>query len=116
MCCEAMNRPGNSKGKRPAARRIALLLCVFFIVASVLSAAYILAHVNHHHDHYGPDGSCAVCAQLTAAVHTLKIISVVTACAALLFGGAFAALSVLRSAGLQAGFVTPVRLKVRLNN
>jgi hypothetical protein len=96
-------------------RLIAVLLCVCFIAAVLLSAAFILTHTRHEHDHDGPGGACAVCAHISSARNVLK--SLFTAAAG--GGGAaclFAVYAFLASAAPRTDRASLVRLKIRLNN
>jgi len=103
-------------GKRSAKRSIALAVCVFFIAASILSAAFVLTHAGHTHDHNGTGGSCAACVHIAAAENLLKSISAALAGAAIIYGGLSAALSVLKPGSFFTDFYTLVHLKIRSNN
>jgi hypothetical protein len=46
---------------------------VCFIAFILLSSVFIETHVDHIHDHDGPDGTCAQCACVANAVIALKI-------------------------------------------
>jgi hypothetical protein len=97
-------------------RRIALLVCIIFIAASLLSAAFILTHANHAHDHAGPDGSCATCAHVMAAGNLLRTVGIAVAMAALSFGTHYAVSSALKHIASESVLPTLVSLKVQLNN
>ena len=105
-----------SSKKRSAIRLIALMIGVIFVAGSLLSAAFIFTHTHHEHDHKGPDGGCATCAQLMAADNLLKSLTTIIIGAALGFGCFAASLSIPKPADYRLGFITLVCLKVRLNN
>jgi hypothetical protein len=107
---------GAPSGKRPVKRLIALAVCVLFMAAASLSAAFMITCAHHEHDHNGPDESCAVCAHLASAGDLLKSMSAAVAGAALVFWGLPAILSLPKPLGSHADFYTLVRLKVKLNN
>jgi hypothetical protein len=119
MCCTTIDiHSAQYKrcGARPAVRLIALAACILFITASLLSAAFILTHANHEHDHNGADGSCATCTNMMAAGNLLKQLSTPLAGSALGLGSLLAVLSALEHISCHISFYTLVSLKVRLNN
>jgi len=98
-------------GKRAAA--LGILLC--FLLAAVLSEAFLLTHAHHRHDHLAPGGGCAVCAQMQSVAERRGQSGAAPARAAAWLGGLWIALALLcRAAGLPSQ--TPVALKMRLNN
>ena len=106
-----------SPGKTPPrARWTALLLCVLFAAACVFSAAYVVAHAAHHHDHDGPNGECAVCLCVAAAEKIFKRLldgAVAIFAAVVLVSLSFAVLTRIFA---HVRFHTPVALRVRMNN
>ncbi|MDR0904647.1 MAG: hypothetical protein LBN00_00495 [Oscillospiraceae bacterium] len=113
MCCNITSQ----YIKRPkSARLIAALICVCFVVALVLSSAFIAIHENHEHDNDGADGGCAVCAHIAAAENLLKTVSAAAALSAVALGTMLAALIVLKSVRSGIADNTLISLKVRLNN
>lgn len=116
MCCKTMSLRTNGKGKRSTLRMAAFLLCVLFVAASLLSAAYILTHANHIHDHDGPSGGCATCMHLQLSENLLRQLSAAIVAAAAAVGGLYGILFSHKTPILHNGFSTPVTLKVRLNN
>ncbi|MDR3288044.1 MAG: hypothetical protein LBT22_01300 [Peptococcaceae bacterium] len=115
MCCEAGNIAAN-KPKPFKIRLIAMLLCVCFIAALLLSALFILTHAQHEHDHDGADGSCATCAHMTALGNLLKQLSTPVVTATTAMGALFAIRFSLKPRHRRFVFSTLVILKVRLNN
>jgi hypothetical protein len=89
---------------------------VCFVLALVLSSAFIVTHSSHEHDSDGVDGGCAVCAHIVAAENLLKAVTVSAALCAIALGALIKALSVLHSARRGTCGNTPIGLKVRLNN
>jgi hypothetical protein len=114
MCCTTATITENSR-KQSKVRLIAMLLCVCFIAAALLSAAFVLSHANHEHDYNGPDGSCGTCACVAAAQELLKTISTAVVAVGIIFGGLFSTCLLLWSVTLRADFSTLVGLKIRLN-
>jgi low temperature requirement protein LtrA len=107
----------DSSRRRLWTRRIALILCLLFIAASLLSSAFILTHASHVHDHAGEGGSCATCAHVMAAGHLLRTIGLTVVAAALSFGAHRAFISILKFTAADLDFlISLVSLKVRLNN
>jgi hypothetical protein len=105
------------KRKQFKIRTVVLALCVCFVAASLLSAAFILTHVRHEHDHNGPTGSCAACTSISVALDVLRTISAAAP------GGAIVAFAMLlgvyvllRFGAPRRGVFTLVNLKIRLNN
>jgi len=103
-------------GKPSAIRLLALTLCILFIACAIYSTAYVHIHANHRHDHLGPDGSCVTCVHLTLAVNLYKHLSNALVGTMIIFGCSSAICPILRFAGCHIGFLTLVRLKVRLND
>jgi len=101
--------------KQSAKRLIALVICVLFIVGSLLSAAFIFTHVNHIHDHNSLNGSCTTCAHLSAAENIFNILSIALAGAMLVFRCCSAINSILMPVSFNTDYITLVHLKVRLN-
>jgi len=93
---------------------IAILLC-FFIVFFI-SEAYILTHAEHEHDHDGIDGNCAVCAYIQNAENFLRLIKSAVKNISLIVVGLFLSASSLYSVFRFAKFLTPIKLKVRMND
>ena len=102
--------------KQSAKRLIALAVCILFIAGSILSAAFIFAHIDHDHDHDGADGGCAVCVWISAAVNLLKSLFAAFVGAAVGMWRFFAMRSGLRAVRYYTGSLSLVCLKVRMNN
>lgn len=106
----------NSSGNQALKRLIALGFLLCLLVVSTLSTAFIITHMEHEHDHHGVHGDCLVCAQLQSAVKLLKLLSTAFICV----GAAFApSVSLIALAGCIVSitsYLTPVQLKVRMNN
>jgi len=100
---------------RSVMQSIALILCMCFIVVSLLSTAFILTHANHEHNHDGQNGSCTTCIHLATAENLLKQLSSVIIVT--VFGFAlFSFLSFfLTPFALCVGSSTLITLKVRLD-
>lgn len=100
---------------RSMMQNIALILCMCFIVVSLLSTALILTHANHEHDHDGPNGSCTTCIHLVTAENLHKQLST----AIVVPVSAFALFSFisffLKSFASSICSSTLITLKVRLN-
>ncbi|MCL1952439.1 MAG: hypothetical protein FWF60_06385, partial [Oscillospiraceae bacterium] len=95
------------------AAALAFLLC--FLLSVVLAEAFVLAHASHKHDHAGPGGGCAVCAQLQSIGSLRRQGGTAAARAPMVWVGLFAVLALLCcAAGLP--IQTPVALKIRLND
>jgi disulfide bond formation protein DsbB len=97
-------------------RRTALLLCILFIAATLLSAAFVLTHAHHVHDHHGPDGSCATCSQVMAAGAVLKTLGRAVTAAALALGLHHAVTSTSKPVLSNPVSLSPISLKVRMNH
>lgn len=106
----------NGNNKRSGLRLIALVVCVFFVAATLFSASYILARANHTHDHSGHGGSCDTCARMQSAENFLKQFSITVTMVAANVGRAFGVLFLLKFAAMRFASSTPVAMKVRLNN
>ncbi len=94
----------------------ALTIVVAFVAGAFFSAALASVCFKHEHDHSGPGGSCAVCAQLTISGNLLKFMSVALVGIALGLGCLTAAFSAFRAATFHTDFTGLVRLKTRMNN
>jgi hypothetical protein len=113
MCCNVTSQYGK---RQRTARLISAFICVCFIAALVLSAAFIATHANHEHDNNGADGGCAACAHISAAANLLKTVSAAVVISSVTLGAMFAALATLQAARLVIADYTLISLKVRLNN
>jgi hypothetical protein len=99
----------------PSVRSAALVLCVVFVSAFILSSGFIFSHAEHTHDTHGSGGSCATCAHLAAAEKMLNTVTLAAVCAALVLGFRFVRGAVLKPAACRTDAATLIRLKVRLN-
>jgi hypothetical protein len=87
-----------------------------FFAAFLLNAAFIIVHAHHEHDHNGPGGTCATCAQVVVAGTLLRQLFVAVVGAAIVAAVRFTADFRENPAVSRTGFLSPVCLKVRLNN
>lgn len=102
--------------KRNNKRLIALAFLICLIVVFMLSKIFILTHADNKHDHNGIIGSCGDCAQIRSAKNMLKLLDTAIVSMASVLVSLFAAIAVIRSAASDAEPLTPVTLKIRLNN
>lgn len=102
--------------KQTIVKFVALTVLICFIVVSLLSGAFILTHADHEHDHNGVSGTCATCAQIQSAENLLKQLGTAVINAASVLAGLFASIAIIRSAFSNATLLTPVTLKIRMNN
>lgn len=98
---------------RPIKRRmLATFICIIFILISFLSILFVIEHTEHSCT--GDD--CQVCAQLQTAQNLLKQIAVA------MVGASFSAVKLsllwlfLKNANGHIVLLTPIALKVRMNN
>jgi len=110
MCCALKSYTTSKK------RVIALAFLVGFIVVSLLSEMFILTHVNHEHDRNDVHGRCSVCAQIQNAENMLKQIATALKTTAFAFWSLFAITLAASSFNIQTASLTPVALKIRMNN
>jgi len=99
------------------AKRLAVfvfLLC--FIMVSIFSQTFIMAHADHKHDQNGAHGSCAACAEMQNTENMLKQLGVITGGALSVFAAIFAVAIIFKSAHTPIGFQTLANLKIRMNN
>ena len=104
----------NNKARR-AIRMIAPVVCAVYLVVALLSSAYVIAHINHKHDHDGLGGTCAICAHITAAGDFFKRLTAIAPITAVCVSGLFVISFCLKSGGLNQVANDLVSLKVRLN-
>ena len=118
MCCDNIYNDTVliSKQKQWLTRSIALAMCVCFLLASLLSATFIMTHGIHEHDHEGPNGRCATCIHITNAENIVKQLSTAIISITFIFGSLYSILSLLKSISFSIGFFTLVKLKVRMNH
>ena len=102
--------------KRTVIRQIFLVACILFIAGLLLSEAFLITHIDHEHDHAGPQGTCTACVLLAAVEGALKHVSAALIGLLLAFGCFSAAHSTIKTNALFAGSYTPVFMKVKLNN
>ena len=104
------------KSSRSKILLIVGLACVVSIAVILLSSAFILIQANHTHDHDGVGGDCATCAHIITAESLLKTLGAAPIGALIVFGSCYAAISRSKPVVAEPGFLTPVSLKIRLNN
>jgi hypothetical protein len=100
---------------RPVKRLTALALCLVFIAVSLLAAVFVYTHLNHTHDHNGPEGSCATCAHIAVAENLRRQLGTGAVAVVLAFGMLFALLAVLKPVVFGGSRCTLVSAKIRLN-
>ncbi|MFT4143326.1 MAG: hypothetical protein QM644_02635 [Mobilitalea sp.] len=117
MCCEYnINTMQISKQRQWIIRTTALTMCICFLLASLLSATFIMTYGIHEHDHDGPNGRCATCINITSAENIVKQLSAAIISISFIFGSLYSILSLLKSISFSIGFFTLVKLKVRMNH
>ena len=104
--------------KRNMTRRrlTALVVIACFVMVTALSGAFIAMHLCHGHDHANITAGCGVCTRLQSARNLIDQL-----CAMLLTVGIIALCLCIFVNGTQwvstrAIALTPVRLKIRMNN
>jgi hypothetical protein len=97
-------------------RALAAVVAAVYVVAILFSAAVILSHAGHIHDHHGAGGACQTCVHITAAGNLLKTVGTAAMVAAAAVGLRFGVVLLARRAPKQAVLSGLVGLKVRLNN
>lgn len=105
-----------SGAKGSMLKSIALIICVCFIVTSILSVVFILTHANHQHDHEGPNGTCATCDHLAATTNLLKQLSIAIVTSVFPSVLYLFISYCLKPSTPYVGLFTLVSLKVRLDN
>lgn len=113
MCCTPQINLNNKQSKK---RLVVLAFLLCFIVVSMLSQAFILTHADHAHDNNGVGGGCATCAQIQSAENLLKQLGTAVINAAAAFTGLFTVIAIIQSAFSDITLLTPVTLKIRMNN
>lgn len=113
MCCTPQISLNNKQFNK---RFIALAFLLCFIVVSILSEAFILTHAGHAHDSNGIGGGCATCAQIQSVENLLKQLGTAVVSAASAFAGMFAFILIIRFTSSNITLLTPVTLKIRMNN
>lgn len=95
-----------------ARKLLAIILLSAFVLVSLLSASFIIAHADH--DCTGKH--CAACAQIHSASCILKLLFTAVLTAPLLTGRSFQTSVPVLSKGLGSFTASPVSLKVRMNH
>ncbi|MDR0854496.1 MAG: hypothetical protein LBN34_09030 [Clostridiales Family XIII bacterium] len=107
---------GSSNRSMQKTRHIALLLCVLFIAASLISGAFIATHANHEHDRNGPNGSCTTCTQVMVVGNLLKTLGLAAATITICIALHYAIIYTLKPIVSDFCLSTLVSLKVQLNS
>lgn len=92
-------------------KRIAFIVCICFVLASILSIAFVASHSGHECS----GEQCEICLQISNITNTLKQLRA----AVLLVAISLAAISATLIAvcdNKAADFDTPISLKVQMNN
>jgi hypothetical protein len=98
--------------RRTKKQIFAFAVLTVFIMVSVLSLSFIIGHTEH--DCTGHD--CTVCAQLHTAQNLLKQITTLIVGAAFLYAGPLLVWLLFQNLAARIVLLTPVSLKVRMNN
>lgn len=114
--CHIHYKASGQSAKNPMIKNIALMICICVMAASFLSAAFILTHANHEHDHEGPNGTCATCIHLAVAENSLKLLSAAIVSRVFSFVICSSVSFCLKPFAPCIDLFTLVSLKVRLNN
>jgi hypothetical protein len=93
---------------------LALLLC--FAAAVLVGQAFIITHAGHEHDHGAIDGGCSVCVQMQAVGDALKRLGIALAVVSLAFAVLPVGMPLVEAASVPFGALSPMSLKVRLND
>ena len=99
----------NMQNKR---RIVAFLVLSVFLLGSLFSASPIIEHVDH--DCTGYD--CSVCLQLHSLQHLLKLQAAAILGSGFLYAGLYFLRILLQKAVVGTILLTPVTLKVRIDN
>ncbi len=113
MCCTSLRRANVRQTKK---RLLTLAFLICFIIVSLLSEAFILTHAGHEHDHNGVNGTCATCAQIKNAENLLKKLGTASLVAAYTIAGLFSAAVITHTFWAVTSALTPVTLKIKMNN
>lgn len=113
MCCTSQR---NINVKQTKKRTLTLAILICFIIVSLLSGTFILTHTNHTHDHNGTGGACSTCAQIQSAENLLKQLGTASLVAASVFASLFSAAAFTQALSPITAMLTPVMLKIRMNN
>lgn len=101
--------------RQKAQRITAFMFSLCFVMAALLSEAFVLTHADHHHDHSGTSGECAVCAQIQNIENQRRQYGAAAGSLPMAWFALFAAIALPCCASFSC-LQTPVRLKIRLNN
>jgi hypothetical protein len=99
-----------------AMRAAAFSACLLLLAVSFLSAAFILTNLNHTHHYDGPDGACSTCVHLLAAEQWLRQLSLIVVVSAMALVARFGFFRRAARTAARRARLSPVQLKVRLNN
>jgi hypothetical protein len=103
-------------GKRSARRIAALALLLCFAAAVLVPQTFIITHAGHEHDHGAIDGGCSVCVQMQAVGDALKRLAVALAVVSLAVAALPIGMPLVDAVSAPFGALSPMRLKVRLND
>lgn len=113
MCCTPQISLDNKQFNK---RLIALAFLLCFIVVSIFSEAFIRTHADHAHENNGVGGGCATCAQIQSAENLLKQLATAVVSTASALVGMFAVIAIIQFDSSNITLLTPVTLKIRMNN
>jgi len=93
---------------------LAFLFC--FIVISMLLEVFINTHTIHPHDNSVGHGGCTTCIQIQGAENLLKQMCTVAASEVSILVGLFVPIAIIWFAFSHRTLLTPITLKIRMNN
>ena len=97
-------------------RVIAFVFLACFITVSIISNVFILTHTEHQHDSHSIGGGCETCVQLKSAESILEQCRVIITGIVLGVSALFAISGIFGGRVAFALLLTPVALKIRMNN
>ncbi|GHU71006.1 hypothetical protein FACS1894184_17250 [Clostridia bacterium] len=98
------------------ARAVAWATLISIILTMAVSTAFVLSQSNHIHDRYDADSGCVTCAAVQSAIRAVKVLAIFGLALSLTISGFLSGAWRSRLDASLRKYVSPVTLKVRLNN
>ena len=113
MCYTMQISMNNKQIKK---RLIVLVFLFCFTVISMLLEVFTLTNSIHTHDNNVGHSSCSTCIKIQGAENLLKQICTVAVSEVSILAGLFAPISIIWFAFSHRTLLTPITLKIRMNN
>jgi hypothetical protein len=92
-----------------------IVLPAFLAFTAFYAESFVIAHLDHEHDHDGADGTCSLCSELERVILLVEGLGRIACAVFAAFGAFHSAKPIAAMAAVYRAGPTLLALKVRLN-